>query len=129
MPFVLESIAREHDVELVFQPPYHPEVQATEEIWGIAKGRVANRRTSGFTKESVTRLFIQAMEEIQREGLWAEVARRARERELELADRDEVPLEEVHNVDYHHLHGLVETFEAQLADEGNPPAEPNGLDQ
>ena len=61
------------------------------------------------------------MEEIQREGLWAEVVRRARERELELADRDEVPLEEVHNVDYHHLHGLVETFEAQLAVEGNPP--------
>ena len=96
-----------------------PEVQATEEIWGIAKGRVANRRTSDFTKESVTRLFIQAMKEIQREGLWAEVVRRARERELELADRDEVPLEEVHNVDYHHLHGLVEIFEAQLVAE-NP---------
>merc|ERR1719282_111504 len=34
-----------------------PEVQATEEIWGIAKGRVANRRTSGFTKVLQDSLF------------------------------------------------------------------------
>ena len=59
--FATSSTSFSRGVEIIFQPPYHPEVQATEEIWGAAKNKVAHRRSHEFSKASVEQLFSVAM--------------------------------------------------------------------
>jgi len=39
--FATHKIATDHDHELIFTPPYHPELQPIEKIWGVMKNRLA----------------------------------------------------------------------------------------
>jgi len=46
LPIEIVEIVKEKEIVVLFQPPYHPEVQATEEIWGMSKNAVAYNRTN-----------------------------------------------------------------------------------
>ncbi|ETM42322.1 hypothetical protein L914_12001, partial [Phytophthora nicotianae] len=47
--YVAARIAREHNHTLLYTPPYHPELQSIELIWGRVKNRIARRPADNLT--------------------------------------------------------------------------------
>lgn len=69
--------------ELLFQPPFHPLLQATEDIWGFVKNYVRHNRKD-FTKEEVERRVEEGFRDAERRGFWSDAVRHCREEEERL---------------------------------------------
>ncbi|GBP80294.1 hypothetical protein EVAR_37971_1 [Eumeta japonica] len=41
--YAIDAIAKENDIDILRLPPYHPDLNPIEKIWGVLKNYVANR--------------------------------------------------------------------------------------
>jgi len=73
LPFMLQKLIGPRDITLIFQPPYHPDIQATEE------NKVAHRRGDKFDKQTAQRLIDAAMDEVEEAGIWAKAVEHAQQ--------------------------------------------------
>ena len=78
----------------LFQPPFHPLLQATEDVWGFVKNYVRRNREE-FTNAEVVKRVAETFEDAAVRNFWADAVRHCKEEEAHLRlkyDLEMVPL-------------------------------------
>jgi len=68
------------DLVLLYQPPNHPLLQATEDVWGYMKNYVRRDRTS-FEKAEVVTSMNEGFQRAEESGFWEKAVRHCVEAE------------------------------------------------
>jgi transposase len=77
--FVLDKILEDHGHSVLRLPPYHPELNPIELLWGIIKGKVASQNVK-FNLKTVEELFRKEADNITLD-MFSDVWRKTREHE------------------------------------------------
>jgi len=62
--YIIDQLAAKFGCEILRTPPYHPELQPIENIWGITKEKIAKTQTGDYTMKSLKERIMPAFEKI-----------------------------------------------------------------
>ncbi|KAF9409525.1 hypothetical protein BGZ76_005672 [Entomortierella beljakovae] len=87
VPLATEVIAHRYGYQILWLPPYHPDLNPTEEAWGITKGHVLyNNDGSDFKK--LKDLIQEGMDKAQ--PLWPKLVERTMSIEKKYINSDSI---------------------------------------
>jgi len=84
--FVIDCLLADHGQTVLRLPPYHPDLNPIEQIWGIVKTRIATKNVT-FKLQDVQQLAEQNFDTVAMEE-WAAVCRHAKTMEEEYISRE-----------------------------------------
>lgn len=92
--YSIDRILAQHGHTVCRLPPYHPELNPIEKIWGICKNWVGSKNVD-FTIKSVEALLRQKISDVG-PNVWAEVCRHVKEIETSYIEKEHI-MDELHD--------------------------------